>query len=56
MADKVYEELYTIEDLYEYYEEYFDLIDTAMNGERVDGEDWESKVKNVPKGNPGAAC
>ncbi len=37
--DDVYEELYTIEDLYEYYEEDFDLMDRAMNGERVDGED-----------------
>lgn len=36
--DIVYEELYTIEDMYEYYEEYFDLIEKAMNGERVDAE------------------
>lgn len=31
--DGVYEELYTIEDVYEYYEEYFDLMDRALNGE-----------------------
>lgn len=36
--DAVYEELYTIEDMYEYYEEYFDLIERAMNGERIDAE------------------
>lgn len=34
--DAVYEDLYTIEDMYEYYGEYFDLIEKAMNGERVD--------------------
>ena len=34
--DGVYEELYTIEDLYEYYEEDFDLMDRAVNGERVE--------------------
>lgn len=39
MVDGFYQELYTIEDLYEYYEEDFDLIDRAMNGERVDEED-----------------
>ena len=39
MVDGFYQELYTIEDLYEYYEEDFDLIDKAMNGERVDEED-----------------
>lgn len=37
--DNVYDDLYTIEDLYEYYEDYFDLMDKAMNGERVDEED-----------------
>lgn len=36
--DVAYEELYTIEDMYDYYEEYFDLIEKAMNGERVDAE------------------
>lgn len=34
--DGVYEELYTIEDLYEYYEEDFDLMDRAVSGERVE--------------------
>lgn len=37
--DGVYKELYTIEDVYEYYEEYFDLMDRALNGEQIDDED-----------------
>lgn len=38
VPDAVFTELYTIEDMYEYYEEYFDLVEKAMNGERVDAE------------------
>ena len=36
--DGIYEELYTIEDMYEYYGEYYELIEKAMSGERVDAE------------------
>ncbi|MDE7224204.1 MAG: hypothetical protein K2O34_10540 [Acetatifactor sp.] len=38
VPDTVYEELYTIEDMYEYYGDYYELIEKAMNGERVDAE------------------
>lgn len=36
--DDIQEELYMIEDMYEYYSEYYELIEKAMNGERVDTE------------------
>lgn len=36
--DDIQEELYMIEDMYEYYSEYYELIEKAMNGERVDAE------------------
>lgn len=38
VPDAIIEELYMIEDMYEYYGEYYELIEKAMNGERVDTE------------------
>lgn len=32
----IHEEIYTIEDMYEYYGEYYELIEKAMNGERIE--------------------